>query len=260
MNRFETNAVLISVPVVQKEGDVSTVMVRTTYSNGMLDAGLVPVPIYPGLSINQIKELYSHCPAIVFTGGVDWNPKTYDQKPHPKTQQPDDERDRLELMLLEMAINDEKPMVAICRGAQGLAIVHYRLASVKPKEPVLIQHLPDVTQVQHSVANYEALFFNNHEVSIADGTLAKGIFVDDHVHIASGHHQGINSDALIKLPVVVSGLSSDDKVVEMIEAQANEGHFCIGIQGHPEVNPNLRGKLFGQLRQAASEYSERSRF
>lgn len=258
MTRLEADNVLISVPRLTRDGDVPIVMLRATYNDSLLESGLTPITICPRLDETTVKRLYAKCSAVVFTGGVDWNPETYGQKPHPKTQTPDDARDRLELMLFGMALNDKKPIVAICRGAQGLAIACSRLASTKPAESVLHQHLPDLTPVPHAVTSYDALFCNSHEVRLFPNCLAREIFGMDTITIASGHHQGINAKALSNTPVLVSGLSAVDEVVEMIEVHANQGHFCIGIQGHPEVSPLRRKPLFNQLRVAATQYASRA--
>lgn len=60
---------------------------------------------------------------IQFTGGRDINPAIYGEKAHPKTTNPDNERDKFEIAVYRLAVSQSIPIVGICRGAQLLNIL-----------------------------------------------------------------------------------------------------------------------------------------
>lgn len=58
---------------------------------------------------------------VVLTGGADWDSSTYNRRPHP-TSYSSPNRDRFEIAEFKKARALDKPVVGVCRGAQGLAI------------------------------------------------------------------------------------------------------------------------------------------
>src|SRR5258708_9245469 len=69
---------------------------------------------------------------LLLTGGADVNPALYGDQRHPKTEDPDDPLDELEVALLRDALSAGKPVLAICRGMQLFNVFH---------GGTLIQHL-----------------------------------------------------------------------------------------------------------------------
>jgi GMP synthase-like glutamine amidotransferase len=59
---------------------------------------------------------------VIFMGGVDVNPELYGEEPHPKTQPPNHERDRIETAVFKSTPNQFR--VGICRGAQLLHVLN----------------------------------------------------------------------------------------------------------------------------------------
>lgn len=57
---------------------------------------------------------------VIFMGGVDINPKIYGEVAHPRTQRPDDERDRAEYAIYKST--PKQFHIGICRGAQLLHV------------------------------------------------------------------------------------------------------------------------------------------
>jgi hypothetical protein len=59
----------------------------------------------------------------MFTGGTDVNPALYGEPAHPKTQAPDNERDKGEKLVFQESVSLGRRMIGICRGAQFLCVM-----------------------------------------------------------------------------------------------------------------------------------------
>src|SRR2546423_5590975 len=88
------------------------------YFRALQKVELDPVAIRPG------DPLPSEVDGLLLTGGGDLNPRLYHQEPHPESDKPDDERDAIELQALETALEQDLPVLAICRGMQLFNVAH----------------------------------------------------------------------------------------------------------------------------------------
>ena len=72
-----------------------------------------------------------------------------------------------------------------------------------------------------------------------------------------GEASGVKGEELEKYGMVLSGISPDGRIVEMLEL--SDHPFFVGTQGHPELKsrPNRAHPLFRGLIHAAVEYSQR---
>jgi putative glutamine amidotransferase len=121
-------------------------------------AGMEPEPVLTNgpISLDGFAGL-------LLMGGTDVNPVRYDEVPQPETDRPDDERDEIELQLIEDSIEKDLPMLAICRGLQILNVYH---------GGTLIQHLSSVERHATSAEDAGAPV---HAVRIEPGTLLADI-------------------------------------------------------------------------------------
>lgn len=172
--------------------------------------------------------------------------------PAPETRPPDDERDAVELYLYGKALADKKPLIGICRGAQGLAIaLHVFHTVIDSEESILIQEISHIARGNHS-SPYEQLRTNKHGVTLNAHTLAHEVFGCTQLAMPKAHHQAVNKAAVIKLPhIVISGTSTADGFVETFELHRQVHPFCFAIQGHPEVDETLYRPLFNRLAREA---------
>ncbi len=259
MIRTEADIVLVSGPVTQKDSQYPFLGTRTTYLDALIVAKFLPVIVGPNMDQQSLMRLYKRASAVVLTGGGDWNPTIYGQNAENETQKPDDERDAFELMLLLLALQDKKPIVGICRGEQGLAIAAQKLFAPELFAPILIQHLPNITQVVHHVASYEELRINTHDVTVLPNTQLSTM-LPQHLTVASGHHQAVNSQALLALPELkVSAVSRQDGIIEAIEIDEHQHPFAIGTQFHIELDPTSCATLFDMLFVEALRFSVNQR-
>src|SRR5579872_245002 len=78
------------------------------------------------IDLSKEKDLsaaLSRCDGILMTGGDDIHPKYYGHEDYlPLCGDIDEERDTLEMKLIEESQNQKLPMLAICRGEQMLNV------------------------------------------------------------------------------------------------------------------------------------------
>lgn len=113
----------------------------------------------PQRTLQATYELLRQCKLAVFTGGTDIDARMYADTAHPATDDPDTSRDHNEHAAYEYCVQNQIPMVGICRGSQFLTVMNGgRLA----------QHVTG-----HSMAGSHAMHTN-------DG---------DTIMVTSTHHQ-----------------------------------------------------------------------
>src|SRR5882762_10116981 len=173
------------------------------YESALREVGVEPVRISPDdpRSLDALDGL-------LLTGGADVNPALYGDQRHPKTEDPNDPLDELEIRLLRDALSAGLPVLAICRGMQLFNVFH---------GGTLIQHLD-------SHDSPDAL----HDIQIVPNSRLASI-VGSGAHVVnSRHHQAVArpGDGLI-----VSARSSDG-VIEALERPGQA--FAVAVQWHPE--------------------------
>jgi putative glutamine amidotransferase len=175
---------------------------------------------------------------LILTGGPDVDPALYGAEPHPETDAVDLERDRSEVALLAAALEQDMPVLAVCRGSQ---ILNVALGGD------LEQHVPDL--VGHEGHKEVPGVFSKHPVSVDEGSHLHSI-VGETVEVSSHHHQGYGrlGDGL----AIVA--TAEDGTPEALEARDHP--FALGVLWHPEDGDDLR--LFEELVSSAREYRSRS--
>jgi len=214
--------------------DMEAALVPMQYVRAIERAGGRPVLVPP--SSEGIAETLDSVDGLVFSGGSDLDPETYDQESHPETRDVVPERDRGELVLLEAALERDLPVLAICRGSQILNVA---------RGGDLVQHLPEVVgDEKHKHSPGE---FSDHDVAFEPETrLAK--MLGDRAPVKSHHHQGFGR--------LGQGLReaarADDGTLEAVEDPSKR--FALGVLWHPEAGEDAQ--LFEALVEEARHYRE----
>lgn len=150
---------------------------------------------------------------LVLTGGGDIDPALYGEQPHEHTEEPDRERDRIEIELLREALRLDLPVLAICRGMQLLNVFH---------GGTLHQHLEGHRKKSEDRADPV------HGVSIDKESLMARIARTESWEVNSRHHQAVGR--------LGEGLRATahapDGIVEAIER--SDKQFVLAVQWHPE--------------------------
>jgi gamma-glutamyl-gamma-aminobutyrate hydrolase PuuD len=194
-------------------------------------AGGVPVLLPPVPSPDAARRAVAGIDGLLLTGGADVAPSRYGAEPPtaPGDLRPD--RDAWEPDLLAAALARDLPVLAICRGAQILAVA---------TGGTLHQHVPDL--VGHSGHRPGAAVLGTTPVRLAAGSLAARILGGE-VKVPCYHHQAID-----RLGGVEAVGWADDGIVEAVELP--DRRFALGVQWHPEDGDDPR--LFEALVAAAA--------
>ena len=163
---------------------------------------------------------FDSCDGFVLTGGIDLHPQFYQNTrvDYPNTTVFSEARDLFEIQVFEFARQQNKPVLAICRGLQ---LVNIALGGN------LIQDLQENGFENHRKGPEGD---REHKIEVKPGTLLAQISGVQHGFVNSAHHQGLDQ---IADELNVSAFS-EDGVVEAIEYKDANKPFLLAVQWHPE--------------------------
>jgi putative glutamine amidotransferase len=181
------------------------------------------------------------CDAIVFSGGIDMDPIENIQYANaPKRFNL--ARDQFELAVLEGALQEQKPILGICRGLQLINVflggtLHLDNGQAKNK-------------IHRSTTEDKI-----HKIRVSKASLFYSIVQQEFGNVNSAHHQSIE--------ILGSGLTavaySEDGVIEAIESSDPEKQFLIAVQWHPERMSDLENPFSKNIREALLEKIAKSK-
>lgn len=211
----------------------------SNYTAALEKVGCHPVIVSTGDQID-----YESIDGVLLPGGADINSAFLNQKPFDRPTWTDPEFDRFELDIIKEAWNRNKPILAICRGAQLINV--YRGGT-------LYGDLPSEIGIRDGVWHRDPRTKKetHHVINIASGTLLHQI-LERPVKIVNSHHHhavkefgdGLVCDAL-----------APDKVIEAFHAP--DLTFCLCVQFHPErliKEDRLFLKIFQRFHEETVKY------
>jgi len=218
-----------------------------SYLRAISRAGAAPLLI-PFLDTRSLlRSLYERVDGLLLSGGGDIDPVHYGETRHERCGRVIPERDETELLLVRWAMDDGKPLLAICRGIQVLnvALGGSLYQDIEAQVPGAGRHdwYPGYPRD-----------YRPHTVTLVPHSRLAGILKATFLPVNSFHHQAVR-DPAAGLSVVAH---APDGIIEAVEA---EGHpFAIGVQWHPEemaADDEQAQRLFdafvGQLRAVARQ-------
>lgn len=217
-----------------------TVSVGESYIQAVIQAGGLPVVIPVGLSDEQINALFARLDGLLLTGGADVDPQRFGGQPHPRVYGIDARRDNLEVQLAQMAAQQDKPFLGICRGVQviNVALGGSLFTDIGDQLPEALRHdwYPDIPR------DYLA-----HTVQVQPESRLARILEETEVPVNSLHHQGIQRAAESLRPTAYA----PDGLLEAVELP--DHRFGLGVQWHPEwiQEQAAQRRLFKALIEAA---------
>jgi putative glutamine amidotransferase len=198
------------------------------YLECILMAGGLPVimPVAPNPAL--VSEYVNRCDGVLLTGGDDIQPELYCEDLPPELRKTistvDKKRDLLETLLIREALDQRKPILAICRGHQMLNVALGGSLVVDIASQIK-------TGINHSVwVNKDKVV---HSVRLEKGSFLASLFGKEEIAVNSSHHQAVDK---VAKPLQATGFSPDG-VIECLELKPEE-HECspylLAVQFHPE--------------------------
>ncbi|HEV8308696.1 MAG TPA: gamma-glutamyl-gamma-aminobutyrate hydrolase family protein [Methylomirabilota bacterium] len=210
----------------------SRIGTRRTFLNepyvvGIREAGGLPLVVTPAHADDSLRELYELLDGLVLSGGEDVEPARYGEAvAHPGVESVP-ERDAMEFRLLEWALADGLPVLAICRGIQVLNVA----LGGSLYQDLPAEHAHDVRHDQTRAEPPVARARPSHAVTVRTGSFLGGLVGEGELQVNSMHHQGIKALASALCPV---GYAADG-LIEAVEAnEPVASGFLVGVQWHPE--------------------------
>jgi len=219
-----------------------TYEIPQAYLDAILTAGGLPILLPTSLPINALPELVNRFDGFVLSGGGDVDPALYGGHLDATVHSIDPERDAFECALIPLVLQADKPLLAICRGAQilNVALGGSLYEDIPSALPAALRHdwYPNIPR------DYLA-----HTVEIEQGSRLAEILGTRKLRTNSLHHQAIRQPA----PALEVVARAEDGVIEAVELP--EKRFAIGVQWHPECLPEepAMQRLFSEFVNAALE-------
>lgn len=198
-----------------------------SYAAPVEAAGGICVPIgeYAGKKLDR-------CDGLLVPGGWDIHPGLYMRLPGDEALsaaevmsrygvQCESRRDELELEFIRQAIEEDKPILAICRGFQALNVV---LAG---------KLIPDIPSYLNDPLKHRSPGIGvslSHEVNVEVDSIIGRAYGSRRVVVNTRHHQGLTRE-MVSEKLRVTGMAPDG-IVEAIEGK--DSRFLVGVQWHPE--------------------------
>jgi putative glutamine amidotransferase len=168
---------------------------------------------------HAIGDVLNDVAGVLMPGGGDVDPAHYGEAPDPTFDAAEPGRDEYETEMIRRAIEQDVPMLAICRGVQilNVALGGSLIQDIRTERPDAINHR--ITDPKWAIA---------HEVMVAEDSRLREILGSARRQVNSRHHQAIKAVA----PTLRVTAVASDGIVEAVELPG--ATFCVGVQWHPE--------------------------
>ena len=207
-------------PTLQERNHTIIHSCGENYLKSVEKAGGVPL-ILPIFDTPEAVERYAAmCDGFIIPGGIDVNPLSYGEEPHPLLQMTRLEYDSYEIRLIKEIYRLRKPMLGICRGIQIINVAFggtlWQDVSLRP-EPTWRHQQKEMDSSSVS-----------HKVLIEEGSLLSSLYGSE-LMTNSYHHQSVKDPGRgLKITA-----RADDGVIEALEAE-EDYPFLLAVQWHPE--------------------------
>jgi len=190
------------------------------YFEALEAAGATPIGISPSLPEPGLRAVFDLCDGLCLPGGPDVEPALYGEALRADCAvEVDGELDRAEMQLARWALDADKPLLAICRGAQVLNVT---------LGGTLWQDVGALGATEHDHHPSASRDDVTHHIEVDPGSLLHAIAGTAVVDVNSMHHQAVRD---LGRDLVVTARAHDG----LIEAVEHPGRrFVVGVQCHPE--------------------------
>lgn len=217
MSRIAVSGFIRAVDGIERTG------VNVGYVACVAGAGGIPLVLSPAIGAGRAAEALDGCAGLLLSGGVDIEPARYGAIASPALGKVDPARDAFEFALLDAALAQGVPVLAICRGMQLVNVA---------AGGTLWQDLPSERpgSVRHEQAVARGV--RTHDVRLEPGTRTAGALGVASLRTNSMHHQAVRE---LGAGLRATGWAADG-VIESLESDDPE-RWLVAVQWHPEDLP-----------------------
>ena len=189
--------------------DTEAVLLPRTYSDAVQRAGGLAVLLPPdAAAIDEPDIVLDLLDGLILAGGADLGLVP--------------ERDAFEAALALRAMERDLPLLGVCRGMQVMNVA---------RGGTLIEHLPDAVGHEDHRRTLGSFDDADHDVVLAEGSLAAQVARETTHSTKSHHHQGVDTPGR---GLEVTGWATIDQLPEALEDRSCG--FALGVQWHPEAD------------------------
>src|SRR5581483_5889112 len=148
------------------------------YVTSLERAGARVLKLEPGS--HAIDEVLNEVAVVLMPGGSDVDPARYGEAPDPTFDPAEPGRDEYETEMIHRAIEQDVPMLAVCRGVQilNVALGGSLIQDIPTERPDAVQHR--ITDPKWAIA---------HDVMVAEDSRLREILGSARRQVNSRHHQ-----------------------------------------------------------------------
>jgi putative glutamine amidotransferase len=191
------------------------------YPDAVTVSGGLPVILPPYAKDLDLDALLDRLDGVVFTGGLDLDPRRTGQPTHPAVVPMPERREAADRRLMQAVIDRRMPLLAIGVGMQMLNVT---------LGGSLFLHLPE--ENPKALPHFDPSGYpHRHTVLLETNTRLDEVYGGGELRVNSCHHQAIKTVAPKLRPCALA----PDGVIEAVEATDQEW-FCVGVQWHPEAD------------------------
>jgi putative glutamine amidotransferase len=206
---------------------------RAFYVESIRKAGGQAILLPLVKTVEEAQDILVLVDGLILSGGGDISPVIFKELPQSGIGGCLPDRDQSEILLAQIALQWDKPILGICRGIQVLAIA----AGGKIIQDIFSQCSGAMQHQQTAPREYIW-----HEVELLESRL-KEVIGQKTIGVNSLHHQAVLS---IPDDFRIDAIAADG-IIEGIEKIG--ARFCIGVQWHPEalIGEDHSAKLFTEF-------------
>jgi putative glutamine amidotransferase len=220
-------------------GSESLQTLATFYTDAVINAGMTPIIFPNGQDPSQAARLVSLVDGVVLSGGDDIDPHSYGAERTTSASGISGEVDSFEIAVVAAAREQNKPLLAICRGLQLLNVaLGGTITQDITRAGTAHEPFPDD-------ADPDEVNQRRHAVHFESGSRIAEMYDTEELKVNTLHHQGIEA---LAAGLIVEG-KADDGLIEA--ARCDGSWWSIGVQWHPErMDTELQNPLFAAFREA----------
>lgn len=223
------------------DDEKNSIWMLPDYMDGLREAGAVPIVLPLTSNEDEISQAMDLVQGVLFTGGHDVSPQMYGEEPIDDSVSCCDVRDKMEKIVLEISLKQNKSVLGICRGIQ---FINVALGGT------LYQDLP--SQYGSKVEHHQNPPYDIpvHEVYLNPETPLYELLKKERISVNSYHHQAVKCLA----PSLSIMATSSDNLIEGVYRADKK--FFWAVQWHPEYSykkDDVQRKIFEEFVKSMSE-------